>query len=270
MRPAPSKRPLRVLHSNLTETLLLNLRAHVRHRRRTLMRARRRALADRAVDRPSLESLELALVTLFGGRPGVFIEAGANDGYTQSNTWYLAVEFGWHGLLVEPLPHAAALCRLERPESRVAECALISPELDGTTVELEDVGLMSLVRGALGGDAAEASHIARGASVQKIRPTRRRVLGRTISGLLDAFDLHDVDLFSLDVEGYESEVLAGLDLGRHAPRYLLIETNHSGAAAALLGDRYVDEGQVTSRDRLFRRADLPFKDAPWPARVVPS
>lgn len=33
----------------------------------------------------------------------------------------------------------------------------------------------------------------------------------------------EIDLLSLDVEGYEPEVLEGLDLHRHAPRYMLIE-----------------------------------------------
>ncbi len=37
-------------------------------------------------------------------RPGVYLEIGANDGFTVSNTAYLEEEFGWSGILVEPNP----------------------------------------------------------------------------------------------------------------------------------------------------------------------
>lgn len=37
-------------------------------------------------------------------RPGFFVEIGANDGFTLSNTVYLEEQFGWNGLLVEANP----------------------------------------------------------------------------------------------------------------------------------------------------------------------
>ncbi len=42
------------------------------------------------------------LVNRFGN--GYFLEIGANDGYTISNTVYLEEKFGWNGLLVEANP----------------------------------------------------------------------------------------------------------------------------------------------------------------------
>ena len=41
--------------------------------------------------------------------PGFFIEAGANDGLKQSNTFYLESRRGWRGLLVEPIPELASV-----------------------------------------------------------------------------------------------------------------------------------------------------------------
>jgi hypothetical protein len=35
---------------------------------------------------------------------GTFVEAGANDGVTESNTLALETEYGWTGLLAEPVP----------------------------------------------------------------------------------------------------------------------------------------------------------------------
>lgn len=37
-------------------------------------------------------------------RGGFFLEAGALDGYYQSNTFFLERDLGWTGLLVEPNP----------------------------------------------------------------------------------------------------------------------------------------------------------------------
>lgn len=40
----------------------------------------------------------------FSGRRGRFLDVGAFDGKSLSNTWRL-LELGWHGVLVEPAPH---------------------------------------------------------------------------------------------------------------------------------------------------------------------
>ena len=44
------------------------------------------------------------LLRLVCGRPGTFVEAGAFNGYTYSNTAVLETCFGWSGLLVEANP----------------------------------------------------------------------------------------------------------------------------------------------------------------------
>ena len=43
-------------------------------------------------------------------RGGVFVEAGANDGYAQSNTYYFERMRGWSGVLIEPVPELAHHC----------------------------------------------------------------------------------------------------------------------------------------------------------------
>src|SRR5262245_47416510 len=57
---------------------------------------------------------------------GVFVEAGANDGVEQSNTYVLERYRKWRGLLVEPVPELADACRRNRPNA-VVECAALVP-----------------------------------------------------------------------------------------------------------------------------------------------
>ncbi len=73
--------------------------------------------------------------------------------------------------------------------------------------------------------------------------------------------MHHVDLLSLDVEGFEPQALAGLDLDRHAPRFILVEIHDIDSGRrpieAVLGDRYVAVEQLSPLDLLYARADQP-------------
>jgi hypothetical protein len=67
------------------------------------------------------------------------------------------------------------------------------------------------------------------------------------------------DLLVLDVEGYEAQVLRGLDLDRHAPSFALIEVLTDAArieVEAALGGRYDGLERLTPTDILFRRSAM--------------
>ncbi len=60
---------------------------------------------------------------VFEHRPrGYFIEVGAYDGVTISNTYFLE-RMGWSGVLIEPIPEACQRAADERPRSRVIHAA---------------------------------------------------------------------------------------------------------------------------------------------------
>ena len=57
-----------------------------------------------------LDKLDEKILPYLPDRPGVFVEAGAHDGLTQSNTAMLEFSFGWPGCSSSPFPswpHAA-------------------------------------------------------------------------------------------------------------------------------------------------------------------
>jgi len=189
--------------------------------------------------RPALDELDRKLERHLDFDAGVFVEAGSNDGVKQSNTYYFEKIRGWTGLLIEPVPSLAAECRKNR-RGPVVEAALVASEEPGATVELHVAGLMSTVTGALGDPAATARHVAVGLELQRLSSAPSlRVPARTLSALIDEAALRlPIDLLSLDVEGAEPAALRGLDLARHAPRFICVEARAPAVITAILEPRY--------------------------------
>ncbi len=110
--------------------------------------------------------------------------------------------------------------------------------------------LQSVVSGAL-----PYEHVQAGLRSQAERTYDVAVAGRTLNSVLDEVSPPRFDLLVLDVEGYEVEVLRGLDLARHAPRFALIEVlGHEARARidAALDDRYEEVERFTPTDVLFK------------------
>jgi FkbM family methyltransferase len=226
---------------------------------RLALQRRRRRLFERfgsaRYSRPALHHMDRKLEALIGHDHGFFVEAGGFDGYTQSNTYYLERFRGWRGVLVEPMPELAAQARLNRPDAKVFECALVPADHPDATVEMEFGDLMSTVSGI-----HDPNWTAPGLVLGWRDHRVLRVPARPLSALLDEVGSPAVDLLSLDVEGYEASALAGLDLDRHAPSWILVEMHDLDAGrraiAPLLGDRYVEQEQLSPLDVLYRRRDV--------------
>ncbi|QEC46257.1 FkbM family methyltransferase [Baekduia soli] len=222
-------------------------------------RARRARLAagrDDPRSHPALHGMDRRLDAILDRDGGFFVEAGANDGYRQSNTYWLERFRGWRGILVEPMQELYDLCRLERPSATVVRAALVPAGHEGDTVPMQFAGLMSTVSG----EHVDPERTEMGNVLGWYDPYEADVPARTLSSVLDAAGAPEVDLLSLDVEGYEPGVLAGLDLERHAPRWILVEVHDEATGRppieAVLGDRYVLFERLSPVDLLYRRADV--------------
>jgi FkbM family methyltransferase len=138
---------------------------------------------------------------------GFFIEAGANNGVTQSNTKLLEEAFGWKGILVEPSPVLFEQLKANRPAATCYQCALGSFEEDNTYIYGDfDGHLMSSVNG-------NRLH----------RNAQQKVLVRSIQSILDEIGITHIDFFSLDTEGYELNIIKGIDFNKITFDFLLIE-----------------------------------------------
>jgi FkbM family methyltransferase len=206
----------------------------------------------------ALYGMDRKLEQYIGYRGGVFIEAGANDGIAQSNSYFLENKYGWKGVLVEPVPKYYRMCRLAR-RAHVVNCGLGPFEKDGEELEILSGGLMSLpvtVDEKLLHGRSVRQHASIGAQeFGGVAPELVKTKVRALSNVLDELGIKDVDFFSLDVEGFELEVLKGLDLSRHAPKFLLIETEQFPAVSEFLGARYAMIEALSHHDFLFARKD---------------
>ena len=58
---------------------------------------------------------------------GFFVELGAHDGVTQSNTFYFEKNKNWRGILIEPTPHVFKKCEKFRSnKNHFFNCACVS------------------------------------------------------------------------------------------------------------------------------------------------
>ena len=204
-----------------------------------------------------LDELDRKLSEHIGtARAGRFIELGAFDGLAQTNTLWLERR-GWKGLLIEAVPAYAEQCRRNRPLATVVNAACVAPGFAGTEVEVHQAGLMSLVEGARD-HAEQAEWLGRAEAVQGIARGRCTAPARTLSSIIDETGFGACDLLCLDVEGYEQQVLWGLDLARHAPAWLLAEDSRNGNLVGFVEGLGYELVSVLSerpytRDLLFRR-----------------
>lgn len=175
-----------------------------------------------------LHELDKKLLKYLNYEKGFFIECGANDGVSQSNTLLLEQKLNWSGLLIEPGLDNFNKCKHIRPKCIVENYALVSSEYTESTIEgnfnnPSHNGLMNSINGYPSYFNEEMIFWA-----NKFRQENTsfpaKVQCATLQYLLDKHGINKVDFFSLDVEGYEIEVLKGLDFTKIRPSYILIET----------------------------------------------
>lgn len=168
--------------------------------------------------------LDYLYESVFGEKVnGFFVEVGAYDGLSTSNSWGLA-EAGWSGLLVEPQPQKVAECtenHRDHPSVQTIQTAI--GKASDTEVTLHLARALSTARSDLFQE------------YQKVKWSKGALTKETItvpSCTLDALLENcnaptGFEVLIIDVEGSEADVISGFSLEAWRPIMIIIELSDS-------------------------------------------
>lgn len=166
---------------------------------------------------------------------GFYIDAGANDPEMHSVTKAF-YDAGWHGINIEPMPAYHQQFLDQRPRDINLAAAAGATE---SSITLYDI---PAVNGWATTDAEVAArHRADGHEV-----TETTVPLRTLASICAQHVRGDIHFLKIDVEGFEGEVLRGMDFKRWRPWVVVVEatvpgsreTNHAAWEDLVIGQGY--------------------------------
>jgi FkbM family methyltransferase len=208
-----------------------------------------------------LDELDRALSAYLDIDYGYFVELGANDGVSQSNTLHFEKFRGWSGVLVEPTPHNFLKCRANRSShTHIFCCACTAFDYAEKFVEVAYSNLMTT---PIGLDSDISDPIAHAREGRRFLAPADTVFtfgarARPLNDLLiEAGSPATIDLLSLDVEGAEMEVLKGIDHDRFRFRYICVECRDIDRMTAYLKTNgYELVEKLSGHDFLFKDARM--------------
>lgn len=156
---------------------------------------------------------------------GIFVDIGAHDGITFSNTYFFEKELGWAGICIEPMPYMFEKLQNNRSciciHGCIAEKNTIAPFLflDGPSNMLS--GLLT---------EYDPRHMKRifnelyelGGSIKILKMNCI-----ALNDLLEQYGFYTVDYLSIDTEGNELKILQSIDFNRFSIHIIDVENNYN-------------------------------------------
>ena len=155
---------------------------------------------------------------------GVFIEVGAFDGQTHSNTCTLA-DLGWEGLYVEPVEEYAELCKKRHQSNNV--------KVENTIIGDQEGWVRLAVAGELSTVIDNPQGMYKQAGLEGLYELENKnktidIYQFTLNQILFDNDVEPgFDLLVIDTESTEYKVLKGFDIDKYKPKMVIIEMHET-------------------------------------------
>jgi FkbM family methyltransferase len=158
---------------------------------------------------------------LDGVASGTYIDVGANHPI-KNNVTALFYERGWHGITIEPNPEYIPLYAKLRPRDVHLNLGIASAGGTLTFYRVTDLpgsddtygsGGLSTFDPAVAEQQRRAGHTV----------SERMVPVTTLNKILEQRPLEEITILSIDVEGFEKQVLESIDLRKHRPLVIVVE-----------------------------------------------
>jgi FkbM family methyltransferase len=164
----------------------------------------------------SQEGEDMILRQLFEGREsGFYVDVGAHHPRRFSNTCFF-YQRGWRGINIEPNPEAAAGFRSERPRDINLQMGVSTQEGVLTYYFFNDAALNSFNK--------DLSDLRVRTSEYKVIATKEIPVNRLESILRLHLPAHTkIDFMTIDVEGFDFEVIQSNDWSAFRPTCVLVE-----------------------------------------------
>jgi hypothetical protein len=175
---------------------------------------------------------EFVVAHLKGLRGGFFVDSGASDGVSGSNTKLLEDHYGWNGICVEPNAELYARLVAHR-RCHTVNCCLF--ERDGPVEFLESARVLGGIMETY--DPAHLAYARRATAASwpadaDVGPVMKPA--RTLRSVLDELGAPKViDYWSLDTEGSELAILESFPFDTYRFRVLTVEHNFTPARERL-------------------------------------
>lgn len=204
-----------------------------------------------------LNNLDAQLSQILNFKNGYFVELGANDGITQSNTKHFELFKGWKGVLIEPSMEQFVKCKRNRSKrNHFVNAACVSFSNKKEFVEMVYSNLMTTSLNTESDLINLAEHLS---NARKFLNSEHdqfhfQARARTLNSILEEVCApSQINLLSLDVEGSEMEVLKGLNHEQFRFSYVCIECRDiTKMREYLIQHDYILETQLSEHDFLFK------------------
>lgn len=161
---------------------------------------------------------------LFNGKKdGVFLDIGANDGVSFSNSYFFEKVLGWKGICFEPLKTAFEKLEQCRSSVNINACAADEDKMD-CFLSISGYGeMLSGLKSKY--DERHLQRIAEtvqlhGGSIEDVE-----VRCYDINKILEKYGYQSIDFISIDTEGNELEILKAINFDKIHVKVITVENN---------------------------------------------
>ena len=150
---------------------------------------------------------------------GFFVEFGATDGISLSNTYLLETEFKWKGILAEPARVWAKQLLENRPSANIETLCIWKNSNSSLMFNETDYSELSTISSYSSKDF-HADNRRRGVQYE--------VQSISLNDVLKKYSApQDIDYLSIDTEGSEYEILNAFDFNKYNIKIITVEHNYA-------------------------------------------
>ena len=154
--------------------------------------------------------------------PGYYVDVGAYDGVTFSNSLFFERHLGWQGVCIEPLPSAFDLLK----SNRTALCINCAVADHNGVAKFVDVDMPNFGKMYSG---LQKNYDPRHVEILRKYAKSQRTIKvelRRLADILKETNKEVIDYLSIDIEGGELKVLKTLDLNACKIHVISVENNY--------------------------------------------